>query len=134
MKTETKEPEKKEEKESRPTWYAIKEYYEIVRKYMESISTSIINGDNETHLRSLKGLYIQIRPYIKSDNAKKINDNIIKARNYSHLARREQKIYELQQRLLEEATEDLFVAAKNIMLPTVEEDDEDREFNPWDAI
>ena len=57
------------DKETRPTWFAIKEYYEVIQKYMESISTCIIKGDSDDLFRALKGFFYFIQPFINPENA-----------------------------------------------------------------
>jgi len=123
-----------EGKESRPTWFAIKEYYDVIKKYLENIAGCIIAGKYKELFRSLKGLFFYVKPYIEPSKAQDIKTKIKKAYNLYNYQNKNSVLSNKFEKELDGIVEDLFVASKNIFLPTREEEDDDGNFDPTEVI
>ena len=110
----------------RPTFDARLQYYDVLQKYLITVSESRLSSDYALWERSLRGLLDMVRPYIKEEEYKELKKNLDKARQlhpYSYSCIYNNKIL----CLLDDTNSDLLLYAKKMMLPSSE--DENTEFD-----
>lgn len=117
---------------SKPSYDGRLHYHEVVKSYMVAISNASITGDFPAWIRLIRGLWALTHSYINpkmKPGVKTLLDDLNRKNltiNMKTMSTMEAKYWDIQlDILLQEITEKLYEATKDLLLPIKDDDDED---------
>lgn len=114
---------------TKPGFDARMEYYKVVREYMVNIAKAQYESNISGWIRLLLGLFALVKGYLKPDDAKKIKEELrsvsIKLDNTKRSYSASNAVVMINvDRQLQNLTEDIYSAAKHMLLPIKDNEDD----------
>lgn len=121
-----------DERTTKPGFDARKHFYELMSKYLNNIAIAQYSRDVEGWATLIQGILSLVRPYVKSDDCKAIDNRLKVIISNRELLRRSPLLRISSNRSiidsnhlaeLQQITDNLYLTAKHLMLPTKGDDE-----------